>query len=216
MARIIKENNSNCIRESCNALNKGGIIIIPTVRWYMITTRADNEGGVSAIFAAKDRDRSRQPLFVVPRKETIKSYFQVDEFSEKIIKRLMPGEITLRMLWLDPEKSRPFSVNHDNALVYAASGIFGRIAREIGFPLAATTPNVSSDDNMGPALSVLEAKRFITGTKVPVDIIIDGGLSVVSNNTTIVDSRNIGEKHLIERKGYVNSRVIDRVQMDNI
>lgn len=216
MARIIKQGDSDCIKLCCAALNQAGIIIIPTIRWYMIATRADNEKGVAAIFAAKDRERSRQPLFVIPAKEDILDFFQTDKFSDSIISRLMPGEITLRMSWLDSNKAENYAVNHDNALVYVASGIFGSIVKTMGIPLAATTPNVSSDANSGPALSCKEAERFVSETKAPVDIIVDGGLSVVSTNTTIVDCRNIGEKHMVEREGYVSSRLIDQIQMQTI
>lgn len=214
--KIIKEHDSNCVQLCCDSLNHGGIIIVPTIRWYMIVTRADNEAGVAAIFAAKDRDRRRQPLFVVSDKDEIPEYFKTDDYISSIIKSLMPGEITLRMTWLDSKKAEGFAVNHDNALVYAASGIFGSIAKAIGVPLAATTPNISNDSNSGPALSCKEAEIFVTETNAPVEIIVDGGLSVVSNNTTIVDCRNIGEKHLLEREGYVNGRLIESVQMKTI
>lgn len=216
MMKIIKECSSNCIQQCCDVLNRGGIIIVPTIRWYMIVTRADNEKGVAAIFAAKDRDRNRQPLFVVPDKDDIPHFFETDDFSYSIINNLMPGEITLRMIWLNSQKAEKYAVNHDNALVYVASGVFGNIVKKIGVPLAATTPNVSSDSNAGPALSCKEAEFFVTKTKAPVDIIVDGGLSVVSTNTTIVDCRNIGKKHLVEREGYVNYRLIESVQMQTI
>lgn len=216
MMKIIKEYDSNCIQQCCDSLNRGGIIIVPTIRWYMIVTRADNEEGVANIFAAKDRDRSRQPLFVVSDKNEIPAFFKTDDYSFSIINNLMPGEITLRMTWLDSKEAERFAVNHDNALVYAASGIFGSIAKKIGVPLAATTPNISSDFNSGPALSCKEAEIFVTETNVPVEIIVDGGLSVVSTNTTIVDCRNLGEKHLLEREGYVNHRLIESVQMQTI
>lgn len=212
MVELVKEKSMNCISRCCKELNKGGIIIVPTIRWYMIATRADNENGVSAIFIAKDRERSRQPLFVVPEKELIPKYFQVDEYSGKIIERLMPGEITLRMNWVNKELAALYSVNKDNALVYAPSGIFGDITKEIGFPLAATTPNISSDCNSCPALSCGDAEKFVKETGVDVGIIIDGGLSVASIPTTIVDCRNNGEIHLVEREGYVNDRLINRIQ----
>lgn len=213
MTRKIKETDPNCVHLCCDILNKNGIIIVPTIRWYMIITRADNEEGVDAIFSAKDRDRSRQPLFVVPDKTDIANLFQTDEFSDLIITKLMPGEITLRMNWQNNAKADKYVVNHDNALVYSASGVFGRIVKTMGIPLAATTPNVSSDENAGPALSCEEAERFVVQTNVPVNMIVDGGLLVSSTNTTIVDCTNIGEKHMIEREGYVCSRIIDCVQM---
>ena len=96
MTKKIKETDPQSVHLCCDILNKNGIIIVPTIRWYMIITRADNEEGVDAIFSAKDRDRRRQPLFVVPDKTDIANLFQTDEFSNLIINKFHLTKYRLR------------------------------------------------------------------------------------------------------------------------
>lgn len=209
MIEVISKYDSDCVKVACDFLNKGSIIIVPTIRWYMIATLAENEKGVNEIFKAKDRERARQPLFVVPSEKMIKDFFVTDKYVQKIMNDFWPGELSLKLKWKNYDVASMFSVNKDAALTYCPTGVFGEILRLINKPVAATTPNISSDSKSTPALCVDEAKQFVIKTCVPVELIIDGGYSVASMPTSILDCTVQNVIPQIIREGFICNRVIN-------
>ncbi len=211
MTKIIKP-SQEAISETANALLNNGIVIIPTIRWYMICSKAENQECIEKIFEAKNRPMSKQPLFVLANKADADSYFELGHGAKQLIEKLWPGELSLLLTWADRNKASRFkAIDQTHALTSNPPGILGEIANAVSVPLAATTVNISEPfdrGNLGPAISLQEALFFIRKTGIKIDITVDGGICPAFTHTTIIDCRFINEVPKIVREGFVHERAI--------
>lgn len=212
MVDIIKS-SSEATKAAANAVRDGGIAIVPTNRWYMVCARADNLGAIDRIFRAKKRPLSKQPLFVMSKKEHVFDYFKVTKDAQSLIDGLWPGDLSLILSWKDLRASIQFQAfDQTSALVNNPSGIFGDLAIQVSKPLAATTANVSialEDDKYGPAIMISEVASFIQNSGLNVDIVIDDGITPTFNHSTILDCRDEAKRPTMIREGYVHRRALN-------
>lgn len=73
----------------------GGIIIYPTDTLYGIGGRADRDDIVEKVYALKGRDKNKPLSMIVPDFNFINKYFKVDDFTEKTIKKYLPGKYSI-------------------------------------------------------------------------------------------------------------------------
>jgi len=218
MTKILKTSIES-INEVAYALLNDGIVIIPTIRWYMICSKAENQKCIERIFEAKKRPLSKQPLFVLPDKKFANLYFKIERGVEQVIKKLWPGELSLLLKWADQNIASQFrAIDQTYALTICPPGVFGDIARTVSVPLAATTVNISGsidNDNLGPAVSLKEVIHFIQKSGIKIDLIIDGGICPAFIHTTIIDCRCEGQNPKIIREGFVHERAINEALSNN-
>jgi L-threonylcarbamoyladenylate synthase len=211
MTKIL-EPTLEAINEAAFSLLNDGIVIIPTIRWYMICSKAENHGCVETIFEAKKRPLNKQPLFILPDKKLTDLYFKIDNETEKLIKKLWPGELSLLLQWVDKKVASQFEMlDQTYALTCNPLGLFGEIAKTVSSPLAATTVSFSNSfekNDLGPAISLEEVMLFIQKTGIKIDTIINGGICPTFIHTTIVDCRYTNQKPKIIREGFVHERAI--------
>jgi L-threonylcarbamoyladenylate synthase len=212
MTKIIKP-SSKAITYATSVLLNDGIVIIPTMRWYMICCKSENQECIKRIFEAKKRPLSKQPLFILPEKASANFYFHIENSTQQLINKLWPGEITLLLSWADQNIASQFKMYDQQAtLVSNPSGLFGKIAKAISIPLAATTVNISNTfekNDLGPAISLKEIIHFIRETGMKIDLIIDGGICPAFIQTTIVDCQYPNTNPKIIREGFVHERAIN-------
>jgi len=212
MIKIVKA-SSEGIAETAMTLSKGGIAVIPTCRWFMLCCLADAKDNIERIFKAKKRPSARQPLFVLPDRDSSGDYFVVGEGARRLIDRLWPGELTLILPWRDFNVASRFeAMNRAEALVYCPSGVLGEVATVVQAPLASTTVSVSDDsepNNSGPAISVEEVLVFAHTHELNIEVVIDNGLCPAFITTTIVDCREPLSMPRLVREGFVHRRAID-------
>lgn len=199
------------LKAACEALHRGGIVVVPTLRWYMICAKATDSGAIERIFNAKQRSLSKQPLFILPTKSSAAHYFRLTRDATVLIEALWPGDLSLLLLWSNQTVASDFpALDQEFALVNTPPGFFGRLAEMMQEPLAATTVNISTagqNDSRGPAISVAEVEEFLLTSHLEVDLVIDGGLSPAFNHSTIVDCRS-PENCVVVREGHVHKRAL--------
>ncbi|MBU1013569.1 MAG: Sua5/YciO/YrdC/YwlC family protein [Bacteroidetes bacterium] len=210
MTKILKP-SIEAISEAVHILLNDGIVIIPTIRWYMFCCKAENQECIERIFNAKERSLNKKPLFILPNKLLSKLFFKIENETEMLIEKLWPGELTLLLPWVDQNiASKYLAFDQTSALAISPPMLFGEIACSASIPLAATTVNTSCSldkDHLGPALSIEEVLSFIKKSKIKIDIIIDGGICPAFNHTTIIDCSE-GQYPKIIREGFVHERAI--------
>lgn len=206
----------DAIREAASVLLSDGILVVPTSRWYMVCTKANNQPGIERIYRAKKRPLSKQPLFVLPERARLTDYFQLGRRARLLVDKLWPGELSLLLTWANQATAAEFlAFDETYALAHAPAGVFGQIASTVSVPLAATTVNVSNSlesDSPGPAISTDEVLLFSQKTGLVIDLVIDAGICPAFIQTTIVDCRCVDDIPRIVRQGYVHERAV-RVAM---
>ncbi|MDR0460806.1 MAG: Sua5/YciO/YrdC/YwlC family protein [Nitrososphaerota archaeon] len=207
------------VSDAISVLEKGGILVVPTIRWYMICCSASKATAAEKIFSAKKRPHSKQPLLLVPNHKVAVKMFQFSACAKKLIDYLWPGEISMYLNWTSKNYSKSYSFcDQEYALVSMATGLLGEIVSTFSEPVYATSVNISGeyvDENAGPAISVTEVNRFISETGIAVDLIFDGGVCPAFTHTTIVDCRCLNEPVKIIREGFVHRRAIKMVLENN-
>jgi L-threonylcarbamoyladenylate synthase len=212
MIKIFKP-SLEAINETALALLNNGIVVVPTTRWYMIFSKAENQECIERIYSAKKRPINKPPLFVLPKKTFAKEYFKIENGAEQLIQKLWPGELTMLLQWANPSIASQYKAfNQTYAMAINPPGLFGEIANTLLAPLAATTVNISESfdkNSLGPAITLNEVMLFIQKTGIKVDVIIDGGICPTFMPTTIVDCQFEGQNPKIIREGFVHERAIN-------
>ena len=130
-------------------IKKGNLVIIPTDTVYGISADMNNEKAIEKVFEAKKRDKNKPLILLVSNLEMLKKYVKkISPLEEKIIKKYMPGRLT--MLFLKNEKV--------SDLVSAGSFFVGiripddlnliKIINKVGNPIISTSANISGENTV--------------------------------------------------------------------
>ena len=202
----IDENNIDdaLIRQAGDIIRAGGLVAFPTETVYGLGGDALNSEASEKIYAAKGRP-SDNPLIVhIYRLEDL--YRIADKVSENALKladRFWPGPLTMIF-----KKKRSVPMETTGGLDTVAVRMpDNRIAAEFikasgGF-IAAPSANLSGRP------SPTGAKHVIEDMDGRIEMIIDGGASVIGLESTIVDMT--GDVPMILRPGYINGDMVKQV-----
>ena len=130
-------------------IKKGNLVIIPTDTVYGISADMNNEKAIEKVFGAKQRDKNKPLILLASNLEMLKKYVKkISPLEEKIIKKYMPGRLT--MLFLKNEKV--------SDLVSAGSSFVGiripddpnliKIINKVGNPIISTSANISGENTI--------------------------------------------------------------------
>lgn len=198
------------LEQAAEALEAGGLVVVPTRRWYMICGDATNPEVCQRIYSGKRRPTGKTLAFVTPSHETTVELFQVNEHAERLIEAFWPGDLALILPWRDAAIGQQHvGVGMPNALVVQEAGILGELARLVRVPLAATSANISGEGGAagpGPAITVNEVRAFVVDGSVDVAMCINGGICPTGHHLTIMDCS--GEEAQLVRPGVVHERAI--------
>jgi L-threonylcarbamoyladenylate synthase len=176
----------NQIEEAVEILKKGGVIAYPTETIYGLGADIFNRSAVKQIFKLKGRD-FRKPLSIaVANLKTIKELTNLSSQQEKLVKKLLPGPITVLL----PKKRIILDlITAQSKLVgirFPDHQIAQQIIRRFSGPITATSANLSE------ALEVSRAEDV----NLPVDLVVKGSCRY-GKGSTVIDL----EKNKIVRKG---------------
>ncbi|MYV52341.1 Sua5/YciO/YrdC/YwlC family protein [Streptomyces sp. SID3212] len=197
------------LNEAARAVEEGGLVIVPTRRWYMICADATNEAACRSIFDAKQRPLTKSLVLVSPSAEHCERHFVVHHEARKLMEAFWPGDLALLLPWRDEQTSARYTAVGAPALVTRSSDALGRLAAAAAVPVAATTVNVSGDahvDAPGPSITIDEVQDFLKLTDVPVSVVLDGGVCPVANHLAIVDC--VTPEARLVRVGLVHQRAL--------
>lgn len=199
-----KKVNTKELKEVCNLIKNGNIIVFPTETVYGIGANVFDIEAVKKIFVAKGRP-SDNPLIVhLSDKNKIDDVAQnINEVERKLIDSFMPGPFTII---LNRKKNIPniVTANLDTVAIRIPDN---RIARKIidyvGVPIAAPSANISGK----PSGTSVEAIRKELEEKV--SVIIDGGETEIGLESTVV--KVIDGIPVILRPGRITPEEIQKV-----
>ena len=199
----MKSNQSN-IKKAEKFLNKNYCIGIPTETVYGLAANAYSDSAIKKIFILKKRPKNN-PLIV--------HYLDIDSLEKdcvindnfiKLYRRFSPGPITyiLRL-----KKKSKISKNVTNkqknlAVRFPSHKIFKKLLKQLKYPLAAPSANITSQVSAVEAADVKE--EF--GKKIK--YVLDGGKCSIGIESTIISL--IG-KHTILRLGGLDISKIKKI-----
>lgn len=191
-----KEINENELKQCIETIKQGGLVIFPTETVYGIGANAFNEVAVRRIYEVKMRPEEKPLSIMVSNIDEISKYAIIsNEIEEKIIKKYMPGPITI-VLKKKPGVFDYISSGKDTIGIRIPDNeIILEILKQPKLPIVAPSANISGKPS-GIILS--EILKDFDGK---VDICIDGGKAKLSEPSTIVEV--IDNKPVILRQGRI-------------
>ncbi len=188
------------IRNAKAAINKGGIVIYPTETAYGVAADARNEKAVEKVFRAKKRPKDKGLTVIVNSLEQAKKHADLSKNEEKVIKRFMPGPLTLVSSKKDSSDLAE-NLNEDFVFRISSKDIARRIANET--PITATSANISGEKT---SYSIEDISDKL---KNDADYIINEGVLEPQPTSTIAEVLN--GKIKIHREGPITKKELEQV-----
>ncbi|MDG4793477.1 Sua5/YciO/YrdC/YwlC family protein [Micromonospora sp. WMMD1082] len=191
------------------AIEAGGLVVVPTHRWYMICANARDREACNRIYAGKGRPRSKSLAYVLPSRIAADDLFVMTPAAHRLAAAFWPGDLAMFLRWRDLDHAqRHEPVGVPNALVTLDPGLLGQLAEQCTVPIAATTANRSDPSSTtGPAITAEEVQQFVTEAGINVAYCINGGISPLAHHLTIIDCTEPHAK--IVRSGVVHDRAVN-------
>ncbi len=158
-------------------LESGGVIVYPTDTLYALGANIFNRNAVERVYEIKRRPKDMPLSICIDSVESISKYAEVNEAGSRLIKKFMPGAITIIL------KKKPIIPDYISVDTVAIRVPANEVARKIAsrFPVTATSANIHGEK---AATKIEEIKNVM---KDKVDMYIDGG-ELKGIESTIVDA----------------------------
>jgi L-threonylcarbamoyladenylate synthase len=170
------------IKEAIAVLRRGGIVSYPTESFYALGVMAEDKGAVEKIYALKHRPADKPLPVIVGDLSTLQSVVRaIPGQAQSLIDKFWPGPLTLVF-----EAQSNLSELLTGSTGKVAARIPGEsvalyIAKEAGFPITATSANISA---MAPAVDAKSVRKYFDDS---LDLIINGANAPGGKSSTIVD-----------------------------
>lgn len=195
--------NEDELKIVTQALNEGKLIVFPTETVYGIAGNGLTLSLVNNLYQAKKRDYSKPFTLMVNDITKIKDIAYVSENEEKVIKKFMPGPITLILKKKDCI-SNLVTANSDTVGVRIPNHkIALSILKSVDYPLATSSANISGSVNNS------NIEDIINDLENYVDIFIKGNISSNLLASTVVEIKN-NEVNIL-RNGIISKENIEEV-----
>ncbi|GBE03457.1 threonylcarbamoyl-AMP synthase [bacterium BMS3Abin09] len=170
------------IADSLEIIKGGGIIAYPTESFYALGVLATNEKALENLFLLKKRPIEKPLPLIVGGPEALAAVVKrVPESALELMKRFWPGPLTIVFEAADNVSDLLTAGTGRAAVRVPGEGIALRLAREAGFPITATSANISTK----PPADNPDAVLDYFGDSI--DLIIDVGKTPGGRPSTIVD-----------------------------
>jgi len=191
------------LKEAVNVMKKGGLIVYPTETCYGIGADATNMKSIKKIYEIKGRDFSKPIPILVSNLEIIKKYGIITKEIEILIKKFMPGPLSIIT-----KKIRPVSDANQEGISFRISShpIASELVKLLKKPITTTSANISGQP------SIYKIKKVIETFENKVDMIIDYGDLPRTEPSTCIDMTSEGNVKVV-REGPIPSESIMKALM---
>ena len=207
MEKYLKLNNIenlDKLKIPATILKQGGLVLFPTETVYGIGANGLDENATAKIFKAKNRKQDNPLILHISNYEMLeKIASNITPLEYSLMHEFWPGPFTI-ILQRKPIVPNIVTANLDTVAVRMPSNIIAKTLIEYtGLPIAAPSANISgkpSGTNIEDIYDELQEK---------VDYIIDGGVSEIGLESTVV--RVIGNTPHILRPGKITANQIKKI-----
>ena len=135
---VLKPTREN-IKRAARAMELGAVVIHPSESSYGIGCDFTNDGAVERVLKIKSRRAGKHLITIVPDLETAKRYGRINNIAELLVKKFMPGPLTLVV----PGKTRKLDKFRFRI---SENRIARMLATELGKPMVSTSANISGKE----------------------------------------------------------------------
>ena len=196
--------NKKSLTKTINLLNKQNVVGLPTETVYGVGGSAYSKNSIGKIFKLKQRNKSN-PLIIhyYDINDAVDDVFINKNFL-KLYKKFCPGPITFILKKKMNSKIHPLSTAKLStvAVRFPKHKIIRSILKKLTFPLAMPSANKSS------SVSPVSAKHVFDEFKKKIPLIIDGGVSEIGIESTVIDLTSYPK---ILRPGKIHQNLVEQI-----
>lgn len=173
-------------------LLNGDVVIFPTDTVFGIGCTADNTQAIEKIYELKGREKTKSLLLNVPNITAIKKYATVNKTAQLLIKKFMPGALSLILKVKTPTILSNYTIRNGKIGIRIPNNkTLLYILKKIRLPLISTSCNLSGN----PACLTATDAEKIFGKKV---IILNTREALSGQSSTIIDPSGKEIKYIRE------------------
>lgn len=206
--KILRENDIHAIDSAVSVLKAGKVISFNCETVYGLAVDASNKKAVDALYHIKKRSKKKPLVIFLPHLNAAKKIFRFDNFSLRIAKKFLPGNLTLVL----ETKKNASDFLAENLNEKAPDKTLGfrivdrqfikKLLKKFDGIIAVTSANPS---NHAAAISSAEVQNYFT--KDEVTLLIDGGTSCKKTASTVASIRD--KKIEILRQGAIPNAMLE-------
>lgn len=187
------------------AIEKGGVVAVPTDTVYGLVCDARNEDAIKRMFAMKGRPQEKAFSVFVKDIAMARRYAYISDAKTKFLQRVWPGAV-IAVFHHKEKLPAALTGGKDTIGIRIPDHPFlSALLDRLDFPLAQTSANISV---MPPAKNADEIVGYFKDAVTEPDFIVDAG-EFSGAPSTVVDCT--GASPLILRSGIVSKMDIDRM-----
>ncbi len=204
----MKKDLSN-IKKSKFFLNRNECIGIPTETVYGLAANAYSDLATSKIFKLKKRPKNNPLIVHYYSLENLRKDCKLNQNFIKLYKKFCPGPITFILKLKSKNKISKNVTNKKKTLAvrFPSHSLTRKLLKELNFPLAAPSANISTK------VSAVSKKDVEEEFGDKIKFILDGGSSKIGLESTIV---NLDPKPSILRLGAIEVSKINKVLKNKV
>lgn len=203
-----RDRTGDAVREAIDVLETGGVIAYPTETFYGLGARFDISDSLRKLYELKRRPMEKAMPLIIGSMELLRLIVSEKWLSNtpRVARLLMdnfwPGPLTL-LLPAKDGLSEFLTADTGRVAVRIPGESFAlHLARKAGFPITATSANISGEP---PAWKAADVIRYFVDA---MDLIIDGGTTPGGLPSTIADMS--GGDAVIVREGAIGRNDIEK------
>ena len=206
--RVVKVNKEKIeeksIEEAANIIKNGGLVAFPTETVYGLGANGLDEDAVSKIFKAKGRPQDNPLILHVHSMEQIRDLvIEIPEIAIKVMEEFWPGPLTILFKRSNKVPDIITAGLDTVALRMPKNDIALGIIKASNCPIAAPSANISGRP------SPTSSAHVIQDLMGKVDMIIDGGMTGIGLESTVLDLS--GDIPMILRPGGVTLEELRKI-----
>ena len=185
------------------SLNAGNVVALPTDTFYGLAVDPVNLRAVERIYEIKTRARHKPlSLLIAEVAQAYELARNIDSSFDRLAEKFWPGPLTIVVKAGSKLPLRVTANTGNLALRVPEAAIPRAVVARLGLPITATSANLSGLPECTSATGVREQ----LGDKLP--LIVDGGPTLRTTATTIVDLSGGGNSWMILREGAIPTHEI--------
>lgn len=188
-----------------SAVRDGKIVAFPTETVYGVACLFDDLKGLDRIMEIKKRNPNKAVTLMLSKKDDVKKYGLVDEGTQRVIDKFMPGRMTIVLKRLDSVDSRHVSGKDTIGIRIPDSSFVLSLIDQTG-PLSVTSANLSGQGN------TTNEKEVLAQLDGQIDMVVRGQTTSATASTVVDLSQ--GDVRIL-REGLITKEEIEEVYYEN-
>jgi L-threonylcarbamoyladenylate synthase len=204
--RVHKSTNGElsqaALHDCLRALAGGGLIVVPTDTVYGIACSAFNPTAIARVYELKGRSYDKPlPIFIPDASQLSLVAADIPTEAFRLVGGFWPGALTL-VLKTAPLAAAAAHGRSTIAIRVPDHGVTRTLLDHAGVPIAATSANQSGEP------SINNGEDAVAQFKGRVDVIVDGGASLIGRESTVVDASRF--PFMVLREGAIPKKELER------